>query len=210
MHARNNGINPNTVGDKSRSILTKDGFLTQVPISIAHQKVNQFRFGFWTRDDFQKFEVARRVEKVRSCKMCLKIFRAAFRHQMHRNARGIGGDEGSWFSVFFYFFKKLLLDVQALHDHFDDPVVVLDFGKVVVKIARSDSGSEGLLVNRRWVCFERVLKCCRDNSVANGRRLFGQALLLLLLIEFKRNDIQKQHLHANVGKVTGNSGSHYP
>ena len=52
VHARNDGINSNSVGDKGRRILTKNSFLAQVPVSIGHQKVNQFRFGFWTRDDF--------------------------------------------------------------------------------------------------------------------------------------------------------------
>ena len=141
--------------------------------------------------------------------MCLEIFWATFRHQVHRNARGIGGDKCTRLSVFLYFFKKLLLDVQALHYHFNNPVVVLDFGKVVVKVARRDSGSKRLLIDRWWVCLERVLKSCGDDSVANDWRLFGQPFLLLLLIEFKRNDVQKQHLYANVGEVTGNSWPHY-
>ena len=53
VHARNDGINSNAVGDKGRCILTKNSFFAQVPVSIGHQKVNQFRFGFWTRDDLQ-------------------------------------------------------------------------------------------------------------------------------------------------------------
>ena len=40
VHSRNDGIDPNTVGDESRRILTKNGFLSQVPVSIGHQKVN--------------------------------------------------------------------------------------------------------------------------------------------------------------------------
>ena len=50
-----------------------------------------------------------------SAEVLLEIFGATFGHQVNGNTRGVRGDEGAGFAVFFDILKNLLFDVLALY-----------------------------------------------------------------------------------------------
>ena len=60
---------------------------------------------------------------MRTCKMCLEIFRSTFRHQVHWNTRGVGGDQRPWLSVFFNFFKQAIEEKRDAYLGLKDTVI---------------------------------------------------------------------------------------
>ncbi len=68
------------VGNKSRSIFTKNGGLTQEKISIVHDEVDHFRICEPSWNDLKKFKISWGVEKMCSTKMFFEIVASSFSH----------------------------------------------------------------------------------------------------------------------------------
>src|SRR5258708_10312224 len=66
--------------------------------------------------------------------MFFKIIRTSLCHQVNGDAGSIGADQRAWFTVFLYFRKDLLFDIQSFHYHFDDPVTAGDIFHVIGEI----------------------------------------------------------------------------
>ena len=153
------------VGDESWSVLTNHDLLAQNAFAVGLQEREHFGFGLGPRDDFQKGQVARRVEEVRAAEVGLEIFGPSFTELGQGNARRVARDEGPGRSELLDAFEKLLLDVQSLDDDFDDPIAVGDLGQVIVKIARRDALCKSLRIQGRRVGFDGGLEVAVGDGI---------------------------------------------
>ena len=101
-----------------------------------------------------------------SAEVLLEIFGATFGHQVNGNTRGVRGDEGAGFAVFFDILKNLLFDVQALNDYFYNPVTVGDAVEVIFGVAGFDEFGNVFGVDGGGFAFEHGLESIVDDLVA--------------------------------------------
>ena len=191
---RLNGEYADAVGDEGRGVLAEYDLLAQNALTIGLQEREYLGLGFRSWDDLQKGQVARRVEEVRAAEVGLEIFGPSFAQLRQRNARRVARDERSGRSELLDAFEKLLLDVQPLDDHFDDPVALGDLGQVVVKIARGDALGETLRIQRRRVGFDGGFQVAIGNGIP---------------WPFGRGQVQQEHLGPGLGEVARNARPHH-
>src|SRR5690606_13930758 len=86
---------PDPITYESRSILTPDGFFSQIGVTKLHEKINDVRVCVFGRDDFKQLHVSRRIEKVSPEEVFFKIFGSTLRHHMDWDARCVGSHQGS-------------------------------------------------------------------------------------------------------------------
>jgi len=79
-----------------------------------------------------------------------EVFRATFGNHVNRNPGSIGSNQGTGFSQFVYTCENFLLNIQTLHNGFQDPIYIGDLFEVIIKVSGFDQASSSF-----------VVKCCR-------------------------------------------------
>ena len=87
---------------------------------------------------FQQAHVARRIEEVRAKPVAAEIVGEAFGDLGHRQAAGVGGDDGAGLANGFDLAQQLALDLQVFDDGFDDPVDFGELRQIVFEVADGD------------------------------------------------------------------------
>jgi hypothetical protein len=109
------------------------------------------------------------------------------------DAAGVGGDERAGRAVLLHVGQHLLLDVEPLHHHLDDPVAVLDLRQVIVEVAGADALGEAGIVQRRRTALDRGGEGVVHDLVART---------------FLGGNVEQQHFGAGVGEVAGDAAAH--
>ena len=122
---------------------------------------------------------------------------------MDGDPRGIGGDQRAFPAILIHLFEDLFFDIQSFNDHFDGPVTICDLLEIVFKVTGSDPGGEGFIVKGSGFSFDRRRQRLINDTVT------GSWLFFFFLAQVPGNNIQQQYLETNVGKVAGNTGTHY-
>jgi len=135
--------------------------------------------------------------------MFLEIFTAPLRHQMDGDTRRIGGNQGSFLAVFVYLSKNLFLNLQVFDDHLNNPVAVFDIGEIVLEISGGNSLSKRGIIQGCRFRFEGCFQGLIRNLIACG------GMVLFIFGQIPRNNIQHQDFQPNIGKMTGDTRSHY-
>ena len=128
--------------------------------------------------------------------MRLKIKTSPLGHQVNGNPRGVGGDQGSRFSVFFNAGKYLLFDIQSLHNHFDNPIYLSDLRQMIFDVSRSNSMDKPWVVQWRRLLLERLSQGAFRQKVSGLHYFFEVCGFDVVQIW---NNIQKQYLNTNIG-----------
>jgi hypothetical protein len=131
---------------------------------------------------------------VRAAEVPAEVVAAALCDGVDGDAAGVGGDERAGRAVLLHVGQHLLLDVEPLDHHLDDPVAVLDLRQVVVEIAGADALGEAGIEQRRGTALDR-----------GGQRVVDD---LVLVAAFFRSDVQQQHFSADVGEVARDAAAH--
>src|SRR5260370_41741718 len=108
--------------------------LSEAAIAKIAERVENLAAGRRPGDDFDKFQVARRIEEVRPGPGLLKSFRKTLGDQADGETRGIGGDDGAALAMRKEAREQFSLDFEILRDGFDNPIGAGAEGEVVVKI----------------------------------------------------------------------------
>ena len=203
-----NAIHTDTVGDKGRRVFGQHGGFAQIFVAEFHEKIHNFGQSILGGNNFQQSQVAHRIKEVRPQEMFAEILRTVGRHQADGNPRCVGTDQGTGRTVFFHLVEHRLFDVQAFGHHFDNPIVVFDFGHVVFGIARADTLGKIRTVKSRRFGFECLLQVLRGNAVAHLRMIKCQSAGFFLVGQFPRHNVQQQNVKARIGQLCGNAGSH--
>ncbi len=184
-------VDAQAVGDEARCVLTEHRRFAQKQIAVVHQEVDDFGVSFGAGDNLQKPQITRWVEEVRAAEMLLEILTTAFRHQMNGNARRIGTHQSTRLAQLIDFLKQALLDVDPLHDDLDDPVVVFDFGQVVVEVAQFHALGKIRAVQRGGRAFQGALKRFGNQAVAHSGAFNRQPLGLFSGRWFAGDDVEQ-------------------
>ena len=94
--------------------------------------------GVRRRNNLQQAHVARRIEEVSAKPRTSELVGDALRDSSYGQSAGIGGDDGTGLANGFDLAKQRPLDVQILHDSFNDPVDFSQLLQIVVKVADGD------------------------------------------------------------------------
>ena len=97
--------------------------------------------GVLAGDQLEQPHVADGVEEVGDQEVLAEVLRAALGHAADGQARGVGGDDGPRLADLLDPGEELLLDVEPLHHHLDDPVALRQPVPVVLEVARPRSGA---------------------------------------------------------------------
>src|SRR5260370_35178574 len=117
--------------------------LSEAAIAKIAERVENLAAGRRPGDDFDKFQVARRIEKVRPGPVLLKIFRKTLGDQADGEAGGVGGDDGAGLAMREEAREQFSLDLEVLRHGFDNPIGAGAESKVVVKIPNAKPVREG-------------------------------------------------------------------
>ncbi len=124
LHRLDYALDPDPVGDKIGGILGPYNAFSQNAFPIIGHKGKNFRQGFFTWNNFQKFHVSDRVEEVRSQKMLTEFLAQPFGHGFQWNTGGVGGNDTAFFTDRLDAFEKFLFDFQIFDHNLDNPVTV--------------------------------------------------------------------------------------
>ena len=160
------------------------------------------------RDDLEQFEVAGRVEKVRTQKVGLEIVGASTGDLGNRDARGVGADDAARPACLLDAGHEPLLGVFALHDRFDDPVYLAHPAKVVLYVAQRDPLGDvrGVEVGRPG--HYAALPALVDDAIAHRRAVEGQPVGLFLGCQIPWDDVEQVGGDTHVGQVGGDRRPH--
>ena len=185
---------PHAVGDEGRRVLAQHRLLSKDFLAVSHEEVHHFWAGVGRRNDLKQLQVPRRIEEVRAAEVRFEIVAATFHQHRHGNAAGVGGDVRAWTAVLLHLFEELLLDVQTLHNHFQDPIALGNLVEVVVEVAGLDAFGEPLAVDGGGFALEALLEVPRGDGVAGS---------------FLGRQVQEQHLGAALGDVACDGRTHH-
>ena len=188
------GKHAHAVGDERRGVLAEYGGLAEAVPAVRHEEVDQGGVASGVRDDLQQGEVARRVEEVRAAEAGLEVVAPALGEVADGDAGGVGRDRRARLAVLFDLVEDEPLDVEPLHDDFDDPVAVGDARHVVLEVARGDPAGEGLPVQGARLGFDAGLEVTIGRAVSRA---------------FFCRQVEEQHLMAGLGEVACDGTAHH-
>ena len=132
------GKSADAVGDEIRRVFGDDHAFAEAAVAEFRERVENFGGSFRPGDQFDQFQIARRVEEMSAGPVLLEFLAHAFGDQVNRQSGGIGGDDGSGLAELGHAREQAALDLEIFGDHFDDPVGVFAARQVVFEIADGD------------------------------------------------------------------------
>src|ERR1700722_17254394 len=137
MQRIQHGESADAVGDEVWSVFRAHHTFAQSQVASFVELLQHFRFGFWSRNQFDQLHVARRIEEMRTGPMFLKILGAAFGDEMNWKSGGIGSDDRAGLAWGLDARQEIAFDLEILGDNFDYPVRFRTPSEIVLKIASS-------------------------------------------------------------------------
>ena len=120
----------------------------------------------------------------------------AFDDFRHRQAAGVGGDDGAGLANRFDLAQQAALDLQVFDDGFDDPVDLGELLEIVLKVADGDQARERGLEEGGGLRLHGSFQTGGGNAVARGTVGVG------------RNDVEQIRRNTGIGQVRGDAGAH--
>jgi hypothetical protein len=208
VDGRGHAEGADAVADEVGRVLTEDNPLAEAETTEVSEEVEDLGLGLLTGHQLEEPHVANGVEEVGDQEVLLKVLRPALGHARYRKPRGVGGDDAPRFADFVDPREDLLLDVEALDHDLDDPVALRQPLPIVLEVADFDQRQEPFGVERGRLRLLDAFEPRRGELVPEPRVIGGEALLLVLLGELGRHDVEQHNRYAGVGEVGGNSGAH--
>ena len=89
------GKRADAIGDEIGRVFGDDHAFAKAAVAKIGEGFQDFGGGFRPGDQFDEFQIARRIEEMRAGPVLLKFFAHAFGDEMHGQARSVGGDDGA-------------------------------------------------------------------------------------------------------------------
>jgi hypothetical protein len=128
---------------------------------------------------------------------------APLHHRLDAQTRGVGGHHAVGLHQAVELGEERLLRLQPLDDGLDHQVAVLHLVQVVLDVADRDQAGEAGVHEGSGPPLHRLLQAARREAVAGG------AVVLALLVEIGRDDVEQQDVHTGVGEVRGDPAAHH-
>ena len=202
------GKRSDAIGDEIRSILGDDDALAQLVIAKFGERFDHLGARRRAGNNFDQFQIARRIEEMRARPMLLPFLGHPFRDAAHGQAGGIRGDDRAGLANLRDAREQRALDFEIFGDDFDDPVGLGAKFQIVFKIAGDDAIFEAAREKCGGLGLDGGGKARANDAVANIGICQGQPALLLLGGQLGRRDIQQRAPDAGIGDVRGNARAH--
>ena len=192
------------VGDEVRGVLGIHDALAEDVFAERRHALDDLGQRVRAGDDFEEFQVTRRVEEMRADEMLAHVLVHGFEHRADQDAARVRADDGSLRAVLRDLLEDRLLDGQVFFDHLADPVAVGDLGEVVVEVADLDHIDQGFAIDRGRFGFEQ-------GGFAGGRKAVTLVLALFVLVgQIRGYDVDHDRRDAAIGQMRRDSPSHHP
>ncbi len=199
LHRAQHRVDAQPVADEIRHVVRDDDAFAQMHAPEMRHPRQHLRVGVVCRDEFEEFEVARRVEKVRADKALLETIRPPLGDLVDGNAARVGRDHGVVARVLLDARHHAALHVELFDDDLDDPVGLRDALEIVLEVAEPHA-CLALLVEKRIgrQLLNRLPRLLDDGVV---RPLFADGF---------RRDVEQIDRQPCVGEVRGDLRAHRP
>ena len=158
----------NAIGDEVRRVFGMDHALAQVEIAEVRDGLHRGGIGVGRGDQLQQAHVARRIEEVRAEPEAAKVIGKAFDDLGHRQAAGVGGNDGAGLANGFDLAQQAALDLQVFDDGLDDPIHVGQFVKIVFEVPDGDQARERRLEEGGRLRLDCGFQAGGGNAIARG------------------------------------------
>ena len=202
------GKRSDAVADEIRSILGDDDALAELVVAEFGERFDHLGARRRSRNNFDEFQIARRIEEMRARPVLLPFLGHSFRDAAHGQAGGIRGDDRAGLANLRDAREQRALDFQIFGDDFDDPVRLGAKFQVIFEIAGDDAIFEAPREKCGRLGFDGGGEARANDAVADFGTFQGQPALLLLGGKLRRRDIQQRAPDAGVGDVRGNARAH--
>ncbi len=210
VHGEGAGHRSDAVADEVRRVLAGHNALPQPVLPEVADELHHLRQGVVGGDDFQQFQVTRRVEEVRAQEVLAEALRAPFGDGVDRDAGRVGAHDGVRRAHGVHPLEQLPLDLQVLHHRLDHPVGLRHGIEIVLQVAQGDQSGVFLGEETGRAGLERPLEALLHDAVAHRPVLQGQPLLLFFRGQRTGHDVQQRDRHAGVRQVRGDGSAHRP
>ncbi len=136
--------------------------------------------------------------------MPAKVLAATFCHHFYRNPRSVARHNSPRAAVRLHALKKLLLDVQPLYHHLDDPLASGYARQIVLKVAHADPLRCFFREKRVRGLLQSLLQGIARQSVARLRVRF------FTIRKIPGQHVQHQYPISRIGQVAGYARAHDP
>ena len=188
--------------------LARHHAFAQPQIANFIERGQNFRPRLRPGNQLDQFHVARRIEKMRSRPVLLKILRAAFGDQMNRQAGSIRGDDCAGLAHRFDAREEFALDLQVLGDRFDDPIHFAAPIEIVFEISERDQARRIGSKKCRGTRFLGRFEPGQHDAIAHRRAFQRQPFAVFLGVQLGRDHIQQVARNSGIRQMRGDARAH--
>ena len=183
------------VGDEVRGVQRADHILAEARGQPGFQRVERAGVGAFGADDFDQRHVARRVEEMNAAEARPHRLGQALGQHVHRQAGGVGGDDGLRPEMRRDLGVEVVLPVHALGNGLDDQVALGQQRQVLLVIGGIDVFELALAGQRRRVQLLQAVEGLEHDTV---------------LVAFLGRQVKQHHRHVGIGQVRRDLRPHHP
>ena len=163
------GKRSDAIADEIRSILGDDDALAELVVAKFGERFDHFGARRRPRNNFDEFQIARRIEEMRARPVLLPFLGHPFRDAAHGQAGSIRGDNRAGLANLRDARKQRALDFEIFGDDFDDPVRLGAKFQIILEIAGDDAILEAPREKRGGPGLDGGGKPRANNAVADRR-----------------------------------------